>query len=201
MSVSMFDDFIFEIMEAGGDLREAVNSSKMENIEVLLESGQYDVNEPDGSGRTVLFIPVCRGQASLVKLLIEHGADVHVIDNNYNSALHWCGNTEVLEMLVASGADIKQRNKLGLTPKEMALRRGVASYVIDVFSQLEKQTDQKEKTESNLTIFQEFCHGIGLRNQCLLIIGIFLLSLQFAYILTGASRQLEVMEPVTFSSG
>ncbi|XP_033764276.1 ankyrin repeat domain-containing protein 46-like [Pecten maximus] len=196
-----FDDFIFEIMEAGGDLREAVNNFEIEKVEVLLESGQYNVNEQDGSGRTVLFIPVCRGQAILVRLLIEHGADVRVLDSNDNSPLHWCGNADVLELLVAYGGDVTQRNKLGLTPRDMASRRGVAPYILDTFSHMEKQTQKKEKTESSVSVFQEFSNDIGLRNLCLLVAGIFFLSLQFAYIITGASRQLEIMEPLTFSSG
>ncbi|XP_069119150.1 ankyrin repeat domain-containing protein 46-like [Argopecten irradians] len=200
MAYSTFDDLIFEIMEAGGDLREAVNNFEIEKAEILLESGQYDVNEQDGCGRTVLFIPVCRGQAVLVKLLIEHGADVRVLDNNDNSALHWCGNTEVLELLVEYGGDISQRNKLGLTPRDMASRRGVAPYILDVFSHLEKQMVKKNTTRHNISIFQEFSDGIGLRYLCLLVAGIFFLSLQFAYIITGASRQLEILEPITFSS-
>ncbi|OWF35441.1 ankyrin repeat domain-containing protein 46-like [Mizuhopecten yessoensis] len=205
MAVNTFDDLIFEIMEAGDDLREAVNSCELEKVQVLLESGQHDVNARDGSGRTVLFIPVCRGHVSLVGSLVEHGADVRILDYNNNSALHWCGNTEVLEMLVAYGADIMQRNKLGLTPKEMALRRGLAPSIIEAFTQLEKRADKKDTSESSLSetrcsIFQEFSDGIGFRNLCLLVAGIFLLSLQFAYIITGASRQLEVMEPITFSS-
>ena len=65
------------------------------------------------------------GQAEAAQLLLEHGADVSLLDlENDAIALSWAaffGRPEVTRVLLEAGSDPQQRNKHGLTPLDCAL--------------------------------------------------------------------------------
>lgn len=79
------------------------------------------VNERNDYGRTPLFEAVCR--PSILNILLEHKADPTLVDNQSETALHVAtrfAHLESISLLVAHGANIHARNKIGLTPLHIA---------------------------------------------------------------------------------
>lgn len=76
-----------------------------------------------------LSIPVVGNRCSQARELIAHGADVNYVDSFGMTALHYAasidhGGTEMVELLLKSGADTKMRAKGGLTALGLAKKYG-----------------------------------------------------------------------------
>jgi ankyrin repeat protein len=67
-----------------------------------------------------------RGNVGMVKFLLENKADVNVRDEGGYSALMMCGNKEILELLIAHGADVNASTKWGSTRLSDAAKDGRA---------------------------------------------------------------------------
>lgn len=110
-----------------GRLRNHVNTARE-----LIRAGA-NVDAIDSDGETLLHIASCFGHASLVRLLLEHGADVH--RRNYSTgqtALHWScvfAHREVARVLLEYGADLNAVTHTGETPSFMASWRGHEDFV------------------------------------------------------------------------
>ena len=82
-------------------------------------------SETDPRGTYPLHVAAEFGQADAAKLLLEHGADVTLLDSENDAiALSWAaffGRPGVVHVLLAAGSDPGQRNKHGLTPLACAL--------------------------------------------------------------------------------
>jgi ankyrin repeat protein len=98
-----------DLMECHCRLHEAVMEGDYELTRTLLQT--CDINEADDNlgGRTALHLAAIRGRADLMSLLLSHGADATVSDNQGNTALHWCGHEDCVELLVDYGANVLQR--------------------------------------------------------------------------------------------
>ena len=83
------------------------------------------LSETDLRGTYPLHVAAEFGQVEAAKLLLEHGADVSLLDaENEAVALSWAaffGRPEVVGVLLAAGSDPGQPNKHGLTPLACAL--------------------------------------------------------------------------------
>ena len=79
-----------------------------------------DAREPTG-GSSPLIVAGLYGQGEVVRLLLEHGADVNLMNHEGSTALHtvafFC-RPELVSMLLEHGADTKLKNKYGRTPLE-----------------------------------------------------------------------------------
>ena len=72
--------FIFALLVfLSADLRQAVRSGDIASTEVILSSG-FNHNTRDAMGATALHDAVWSGHADLVRLLLDHGADVTAKD-------------------------------------------------------------------------------------------------------------------------
>lgn len=81
----------------------------------------------DTAGRTLLCRGSKSGQLGVVKLLLELGADQHVVDSEGNSALHVGsqeGREEVVKFLLEHGAQQDKPNSHGQTPLMVAAASG-----------------------------------------------------------------------------
>ena len=56
-------------------------------IRVLVDRSLIDKQNDDGE--TLLVIAVCKNKETIVKMLLELGADVDIRDKSWNSALIW----------------------------------------------------------------------------------------------------------------
>jgi len=61
--------------------------------------------------------------AKLVRLLVDHGADVTALDMTHSTPLHVALSSrdlEVVRILIESGADVNAQNETHLTPLHIA---------------------------------------------------------------------------------
>jgi len=93
----------------------------------LLEEEKVGVNQVDEFKRTAVQAAALKGQTSIVKLLLEKGADVTVGNREgwtpLNSASD-SGHVEVVKLLLEKGADITVATERGWTPLNSASSNG-----------------------------------------------------------------------------
>ncbi|KAI8995859.1 hypothetical protein BC832DRAFT_317065 [Gaertneriomyces semiglobifer] len=85
------------------------------------------LNEPDRSGRTLLFKYAGRGDYSACQTLVGHGANVHPKDNAGWTALHEAcleGHCDIASLLIEHGADVNVPGDNDDTPLHDAVQRG-----------------------------------------------------------------------------
>ena len=71
--------------------------------------------------------PVTEGMTDIVKILLDHYAEVNYLDKYGETPLHWAsmlGQTDAAALLLADKADINTRDSKGRTPLALALERG-----------------------------------------------------------------------------
>lgn len=91
----------------------ALHSKCNECIEALLD-GRTDVNAKDRFGRTPLMLAVDAGRLDAMKILLAKGADVHVQDFDYHSALTRARKRKdpaIIQLLLDYGAGLPDTNK------------------------------------------------------------------------------------------
>jgi ankyrin repeat protein len=104
-------------------LHDAVKRDDLERVRMLLEEDSDLANAQsatDPRGTYPLHVAAEFGQAAAARVLLEHGADVALLDlENDAIALCWAaffGRPEVVAVLLEAGSAPSQRNKHGLTP-------------------------------------------------------------------------------------
>lgn len=112
----------------------AIKTESMEGVVEALALG-VSANETDFTGRPVLELAARTGNATLVKRLVDAGAEVDAADEIGFSAIMEAardGHIEVARYLLEQGADANRRSKanaLYLTPMHMAGLSGKAEMV------------------------------------------------------------------------
>src|SRR5215204_247361 len=125
-------------VDSGGRtlLMEAVIRSDHELIDLLLESGA-DVNIRDKRDWTAPHFAVQEYDLVSTKQLISHGADVNARDDYGNNiisraVMNSLGRGDVIQLLLAHGADAHFKNKSGISAFDSA--RAISNYnVIQYF--------------------------------------------------------------------
>jgi len=102
----------------------AASHNSTDEVEKLLLKGDAD---PDGidsvSGHTALDYAVTYDNATMVKLLLDHGGHVDARDASGDTALHWAaelGNLAMMRLLIADKATVDAANRQGITPLMLA---------------------------------------------------------------------------------
>jgi hypothetical protein len=99
-------------------LRIAIKSQEINQVRELLSLGA-DPNAVYKIGGSPLEYAVEKGNAPIIIALIEAGAKIPKNANLLHAAAR-IGSADVLQVLISSGADINERNKLGLTALQIA---------------------------------------------------------------------------------
>ncbi len=106
-------------------IRMAVAEDDLEAVERLLSEGA-EINAMKGPFKTsILMEAAVRGNVEVMKLLIEHGADVNMADKDGWTALMGAvvqGHTESVKLLLKHGAKVRARNHNGETALIMAAK-------------------------------------------------------------------------------
>ncbi|XP_071115886.1 26S proteasome non-ATPase regulatory subunit 10-like [Haliotis cracherodii] len=112
-----------------GDDNETVLHAASEggNIDIVRHViGDFDINTRGGNGHTPLMEAVCGGHTDVVDFLVDHGADVNMVDSDGDGLLHLACEARNLKMVkhVMSYSDINLRDNFGWTPFAMAAVEG-----------------------------------------------------------------------------
>jgi hypothetical protein len=125
-------------------LRVAVNNKNLEQVQAALNDHANTETKYDG-GITPLMEAAMLGQADIVKLLLDHHANIEVSNVIGNTSLIVAAaqrgaSADVVRLLLANHADIEATNDSGTTPLLMAAHHGnidVARLLIDAHANLE----------------------------------------------------------------
>ncbi len=118
----------------------AIKSAKASDIKALINAGA-DVNCRNKDGLTPLKLSdLYNSNYVVTKALIDAGADVSAREPRFKStSLHLAAsnsrNPKIIDVLVAGGADLNDKNYLGETPLIMAMRNQearIASHLIEI---------------------------------------------------------------------
>lgn len=120
-----------------GDLRQAVTSGNVQQIEVLLRSGA-DPNAIDAAGRDAIIAASWRGREMVVEFLIERGVDIDTRDFEGRTPLAWAainGYASITEDLLSQRADPNASDEEGVTPLMRAAWNGHEDVVLALLKQ------------------------------------------------------------------
>ena len=108
----------------------AAFSGNFEVVRILIEYDPAAINARDGTGWTPLHWAT-EGHnfqdGSVLRLLLEHGADINAQSRNGHTPLHMASTNGVLEavrLLLEHGADVEVKNKSGKTALQLAANSG-----------------------------------------------------------------------------
>ena len=119
-------------------------------VVALLSGGTAvtDVNQGTPKGRTPLMLAAAKGYSRVVKVLLNKGADVSIVDDDGYTALlvsAKCGHLAVTKLLLKAGADLEATTSNGFTLLHMAVGNGH----LEVLRELLKTDADLEATTSN----------------------------------------------------
>ncbi|XP_058483117.1 receptor-interacting serine/threonine-protein kinase 4 [Solea solea] len=96
-------------------------------VKLLVKQAAADVDGQTTDGRTPLHLASRRGQYRVARILIELGANIHMLSAGLNTPLHVAaetGHTSTSRLLIKHQADIHAQNDHRLTPLHLASQRG-----------------------------------------------------------------------------
>jgi ankyrin repeat protein len=104
-------------------LVEVISESKAEEVEQMLESGT-DANELSSVGATPLIHATWGKDITIVKLLVENGADINLNTERFGCALNVAasvGAGEIADYLIENEVNLNCQDKEGKTPLMSAI--------------------------------------------------------------------------------
>lgn len=121
--ISQYKDLVNLPHHKTGDLplHLAVSHGKLEIAQILIPLTK-DINRHGKEASTPLHRAVILKEVreEMVKLLLDHGADVSSINENGDTALHLTEYSNIVKLLLDKGANVKIVNKLGKSPLHIA---------------------------------------------------------------------------------
>ena len=125
-------------------LREACSKDRFDEVRGLIEEG-VDVDSKDEIGRTPLMWAAYKGHVEIIRLLLDHGADVNNRTyGDYYIALHWAasyGKDESVKLLIERGANLHVVNNNGSTALNEAKRRKTVAIILKAMSSIKGKND------------------------------------------------------------
>ena len=105
------------------------HTSNVQTVQAIIDHGA-DVNAVNNRGQTALWFACIDGQDSIVKVLMDTGADPSIVDKYRDSCLHaaihgQC-STETIQKIIDHGADVNAVNNDGATPLLLACSKAQA---------------------------------------------------------------------------
>lgn len=107
------------------DLMAAIRGGNTARVQALLDANPRLINAKERqAGFTALHVAVSKDQPSMVRLLLDRGAEVDAGNIYKQTALHLCAqfnNVTLARLLLSHGANVNARTKFGVTPLRLAL--------------------------------------------------------------------------------
>ncbi|KAF6788786.1 ankyrin repeat domain-containing protein 52 [Colletotrichum sojae] len=125
----------------------------------LTKHGKLDPNENSESGRTALGAACDKGNLEAVRLVMEAGANIDMVDHRRRTPIYAAshnGHVDVIKVLLEKGADISVADNDGWTPLNAASNGGHLE-VVKVL--LEKGADVSVASQSGLTPLNTASYG------------------------------------------
>lgn len=124
----------------------AISHGEYEIVDFLIKKGSNVEKKSDFNGHRAIHIAAKHGQAKLIKLLIDTGADINAVDNKGFTALYQAvrmRHADVVKVLLDSGADTEigpTKNKVDIetTPIFAAVDSGDSENEKDIVKMLVK---------------------------------------------------------------
>ena len=123
-----------EIREREEELWTASREGDVKKVRRIVQNELIDVNCSHYNNVTIVFgtltalsIAAKNCRANVVKVLIEHGADIHTADDFGWTPLHsaaYSGHKKLVKLLLDKGSDPNRRTKDESTPLHIAARHG-----------------------------------------------------------------------------
>jgi len=103
----------------------ALNANSLSTAKIFLEHGA-DVNSKNDHGGTPLINACHRGTARIVELFVSAGADIHAVDEQGMTPLAAAcfSSPEIVDYLIAKGAEVNPARKGARTPLHAAVTHG-----------------------------------------------------------------------------
>lgn len=114
------------------DLQHAAYGGFTKRTIALLESGRFDVNQGNLEGFTPLICAARKGHSSIVRTLLDKGANQSIANSSGFTALHVScqhGHIAVAKILVGAGAHLEATTTVGSTPLHQAAENGHPSVI------------------------------------------------------------------------
>jgi len=108
-------------------LHRAARDGYTQRTVALLESGSFDINEGAPGGLTPLMISSQNGLSSIVRILLDKGADISLLSSDGFSAFlvsAYRGHVSVMKLLFAAGASLGERTPTGHTALHLSANNG-----------------------------------------------------------------------------
>ena len=105
-------------------LHAAVDQSRFDIVQYLVETAGANIETRDNNGQTPLFYAVLLADKRTTTYLIQKGANVNASDNNQCRPIHLTSNIEVLKLLIENKADINAKDSSGQTALIIAAKFG-----------------------------------------------------------------------------
>ena len=109
------------------DLHRAACEGCIPRTVALLARGTLDINQRCPAGYTALMGGASQGHATIVRILLNKGAETSIMTDDGLDALHLAaenGHVDVIASLVRAGADIQAKDPQEFTPLHMAAQNG-----------------------------------------------------------------------------
>ena len=120
-------------------------------VKCLATTHPWDVNASGGVYDTALHAACVQREINTARALLEHGANIHIIDERGRSPLHSAsrrGHADVVELLLQYGADVDIEEAETLwTPLHFAAQNGeleICRLLLEYGATIDKTTNQQE---------------------------------------------------------
>ncbi len=154
----------------------AVAENDVLRVKLLLEQAREDpkfsINGINSEGLTALQTSCFAGNLDIVKLLVEHGANVRIKDRDGWTLLHGAslaGKLDIVQFLVANGLSVSSRNDRKQLPLDFAEELPVVMFILKrmLGEGLEEEVQRFIKRNSHLKkdIYKEVEFAIYMKKQ------------------------------------
>jgi len=117
-----------DVFTAAAALEKAVKEGDKAVVQAVLDRQRDLCNMTTANGLPMLYLAARFERPEVIKLLLEHGADLSARNPGGNrTALFpaaWAGNVAVAEVLIVAGADVGAKDSYGLTALQLAAEAG-----------------------------------------------------------------------------